>query len=45
MQKDCGQLDEEKYDPKKIIIWKEQDCFITPDSVVTDFPHYKFCVY
>ena len=43
MQKDCGQLDGEKYDPKKIIIWKEQDRLIRPDRrVVTDFPHNKF---
>ena len=37
------QLDGEKYDPKKIIIWKEQDRLIRPDRrVVTDFPHNKF---
>lgn len=38
MLKDCGQLDGEKYDPKKIRILKEGECFIWLDgSVVTDF--------
>lgn len=38
MLKDCGQVDGEKYDPKKIIVWKEQQHFVKCyGSAVTDF--------
>lgn len=41
MIKDCGQLDGEKHDPKKIIVWKKNKIVSLGgliERVVTDFP-------